>query len=175
MSSKWVEDGPEIIEAGTPQVIESAGVQAEGWKVYQVIDREKTEAQNEKIVLEFEAAQAELGDKADRKAKPKMGPPVRNAYTRVVGKKKYVLMMRPKALQLAVNKIYADMSRVMVNQEVKGETASANEAHDPGVITNEDLRRMRRYEDPDPGEEYLAPSAGSQPTRLQEAQEIPVG
>lgn len=169
MSSKWVEDGPEVIEAAQPQILESAGVSAQGWQPYKIVDQEATEKRNEKIALDH----ATSTDRS-KSEKPKFPTPIQTAYVRVIGKKKFVLLMRPKALQGAVNKIYSDISRNLVNQEVKGETSRANESNDPGVITNADLRQVQRYQEPDAGEDYLRATAGGQPSRLNEAADLQI-
>lgn len=172
MSSKWVEDGPEVIEAAQPQILQQANVSAVGWTPYLVLDNEGTETRNEKLAVDHEMIQSTL-DMKDR-GKLKLPPPIRRPYVRVVGKKKFILLMRPRALQEAVNRIHADTSRHLVNQEIKGETAVANEGNDPGIITNRDLRTIQRYEAIDEGEDYLKTNAGGQPSRLYESAEIPV-
>lgn len=174
MSSNWVEDGQAVVEAQQHEYIPVANVKADGWAPYTVLDKKATDLRNEKIVEQFEFEQAALGDKRDSKAKPKFPPPIMVPYTRTVGKKTFVLMKRPKALQQAVNKIHADNSRALVSQEVRGETATVNEGQDPGVITNADLRRLDRGMGE---EEYTYPlptSEGGQPTRVGEAANIPV-
>lgn len=93
-------------------------------------------------------------------------------YERVIGKKTFVLLFRPRLLQKAVNAIYADESRRLVNLEVAGETNAVNVAGDPGILTNADLRRFGKHLEPDEGASYLPPNAGGQPTRLQEAATI---
>ncbi len=165
-SGKWEEDGPSIIEAEQPEILYSANCKADGWRVYKVLDKVATEARNEKLVAEHATSGS--------KEKLKFPPPVMVTYKRVVGKKTFVLMMRPKALQLAVNKIYADTSRALVNQEVNGETARANEAGDPGVITNADLRRFDRGQAEDEGANYLPVGGGGQPTRVDEASTLQI-
>lgn len=147
-ASKWVTDGPEVIEASQDQILESAGCKAQGWAVYKTT---KT------------AGTGKEGDK------PSFVP-----VTRIVGKVTYVLLYRPKALQVAVNKIYADQSRILTGAEVRGETNSANINGDAGVLTNADLARMQRFNETDPGGSYIPTLAEGQPTRLQEAGNIPV-
>lgn len=175
MSSKWVEDGPAVIEAQQKEILQGAGVAADGWTPYRFVNSEKTQEQNDKVIAKFAEEQEALGADADKKAKPKLPPPVRDTYVRTVGKKTFVLMMRPRALQQAINKIHADTSRMLVSQEVRGETARANEANDPGIITNVDLRQMNRIEASDEGEDYIRATSGGQPTRLEEAQTTHVG
>lgn len=158
-ASKWVEDGPEVMEAAQPQILAIANVKADGWAVYKVLDKKATDAQPDLV--------------DDKSAKiPK--PPVRVAYTRVVGKKIFVLLFRPKVLQKAVNAIHADTSRILVNQEVRGERATANENGDEGILTNADLQRHGKQFVEDEGASYLPPVSGGQPTRLAHAQELNV-
>jgi hypothetical protein len=124
-ASKWAEEGPEVEEARQEQVISSAGMKAQGWEVFRTIDLEATKKLGEK------------GDKA----------PVLVPVKRVVGKKVFILMFRPKALQQAVNKLYANESRERLNREIVGESATVNEAGDPGILTNQDLKRVSRSYD----------------------------
>lgn len=63
---------------------------------------------------------------------------------RVVGKKTFILMFRPKELQNAVGRIYAAESRSFTNAELRGETNRVNDNNDPGILTNQDLRTFSR-------------------------------
>lgn len=126
-ASKWVEQGPNVIEAQQPQVLDFANCQADGWAVFKSLKvGDKSEA---------DLADAKPGDKP--KAGPNMVP-----YTRAVGKTVYVLLFRPKALQQAVNILYANQSRDMVGREVMGESSAANISGDHGILTNQDLKRF---------------------------------
>lgn len=154
-ASKWVEDGPEVQEAQQKQVIAQANVAADGWQVYRMI------------------APVKIMDDESQEKEPKKGPPKLIACTRVAGKKVYVLMYRPKALQKAVNDIYANQSRILVNQEVNGEKSAVSEG-DPGILTNADLQKFNRHLGQDEGEQYLPPNAGSSPTQLQTAADIAI-
>lgn len=79
--------------------------------------------------------------------------PDKKPYTRVVGKQKHILMFRPKALQQAVNTIYGNQSRSLVQGELSGQTNHAMEMEDAGILTNADLRRFEKAtgEDEQPG------------------------
>jgi len=131
-SSKWVERGPGVQEAEQPTVLEFANVQAQGWTVYKTIDSTYTPPEPEVEEGEGEA-------KPKRKAAPRMVP-----FTRAVGKAVYVLMFRPKALQVAVNALYAGQSRAIVDRELLGHTNAVNEGNDPGMLTAADLRNRSR-------------------------------
>lgn len=155
-ASSWVEDGPAVREAMQPETIEHANVRADGWQVYKCLEEKKISVMDD-----------DLSDDKKSKTPPKLVP-----YTRVVGKKVFVLMFRPKKLQQALNKIYADVSRDLVNQEVKGETAAANTDGDPGILTNADLRKAGAFDEEAPP--YPTASAGGQPTRIHEAAEVAI-
>lgn len=129
-ASKWVEDGPEVAEAAQPQIMEHCNMEARGWQVFRGLDTEATKRANE-----------ELNKDAKPGEKPKIAPPVLAPVIRVVGKRKFILLFRPKALQAAVNELYARQSRTLVNRELLGESASANPAGDAGILTNRDLRQ----------------------------------
>lgn len=151
MSSKWVENGPEVIEAGQDQILEFAGCKAQGWTVYKTVDR----ASLPKPLAKGEEAK----------------PARMIEVTRVIGKRNYILLCRPKALQVAVNKIYSDQSRNIVNQEVRGETNAANTNGDDGILSNADLGKFRRDIDGE-AEGYIPAIAGGKPTRVNEASTI---
>ena len=174
-ASKWVEDGNDVIEASNPQIISQANVQAAGWQVWQVIDKSATDNQRKLILEQFQAEQLGLPvEKRDKKVKPEYPPAIRTPFIRVVGRRKYVLMFRPAALQAAITKIYADTSRALVSQEVRGESARANENNDPGIITSADLRQFRNFEqEPDEGETYLPANQG-EPSQLSKAADLNV-
>ncbi len=140
-ASKWVFDGPEIAEAQQDKVLAYANVKAQGWAVWKTkapyteeeqetiarINSKDKPTQEDKIALnKLESARKQI------------------PCTRVVGKQKFVLMYRPKALQQAINRIHAASSRALVNQELLGDTNQANQANDPGILTNHDLRRFSK-------------------------------
>jgi hypothetical protein len=127
-ASKWEEQGPRVIEAQQPQVLAFANCSADGWQVFKVLKVGTGEP--------ADPAEAKPGD-LEQKRLPQMVP-----YTRAVGKAVYILMYRPKALQEAVNVLYANQSREIVGREVMGESAAANQSGDPGILTNEDLRKF---------------------------------
>lgn len=130
-ASKWVEEGPNVQESQQEQVLAFAGVKAQGWAIHKV---------------------ATVGAKLEdgKTAMPKLEP-----YKRAVGRKVFVLLQRPLELQKAVNRIYANQSRTMVNNEVDGETKTANPT-DPGVLTNADIRKFdRQFQDAENSGGYL--------------------
>lgn len=128
LASKWVVDGMEVIEAGQPQVLSHANCQAQGWTPFMVVDIEATKAQ---------PVPKQIAGK-DPVAVP---APVMTPFSRVIGGKKYVLLFRPKALQRAINNIYADQSRSLVNRDLLGENTP-----EEGLITNAELRKHDRME-----------------------------
>lgn len=150
-ASKWVENGPEIEDARQPQIIASANMQAQGWEVFKTLD--------------LEAVKKDQEDGGKSKI-PKMIP-----VLRVAGKKTYILMCRPKALQMAVNDLYAKESRDRLNGEIMGETATANETGDSGILTNQDLKRVSRSygEDDTP---TPIPAGGGKTTQPNRASEL---
>lgn len=75
----------------------------------------------------------------DKDGKTKLEP-----YKRSIGKTTYVLLMRPRKLQQAVNQIYANQSRTIVNGEVEGESTAVNANSDPGILSNQDIRQFDR-------------------------------
>lgn len=146
-ASKWVEEGPAVLEAQQFEYLPGA-VKAKGWDVW-------LQDSNTGKVTE------------EKKAPTKLV-----SFTRVVGKRTYVLMCRPKALQTAVRGIYADQSRQRTGQVINGEVNPVANAEDPnGIITEHQLNRYAGRER-DEGENYMKPSAGSQPTRLHVAGEL---
>lgn len=96
----------------------------------------------------------------------------RQPVARVVGKRKFVLMFRPKQLQKAINSIYADESRNRVNSEILGDTSVAKTemSSDPGILTNKDLQRVSRSH----GEDAPSPipKSGGFVTNPNEASEL---
>lgn len=128
-SGAWVLDGPNVDEMRQDEVLTFANCKAKGWEVFKIL------------------AQPSLSEEAEELGDTKKGqklPPRRIPCVRAVGKNKYVLMFRPKALQKAVNEVYAAQSRQLVNQEVQGLGSAVNEANDPGILTNKDLAKMSR-------------------------------
>lgn len=65
-------------------------------------------------------------------------------YKRSIGKTTYVLLMRPRALQQAVNQIYANQSRTITNGEVEGDSTAVNANSDPGILSNSDIKQFDR-------------------------------
>lgn len=120
MSSMWQPEGPSVMEAQQPEMLQFAGVKAAGWTVFKSL----TPATKEDLAL-------------DKDAKPKILP-----YKRSIGKTTYILLMRPRALQQAVNQIYANQSRTIVNAEVDGDSNSVNANSDPGILSNADIRQF---------------------------------
>jgi hypothetical protein len=145
-ASRWVLDGPSVEEAKQDEVLSFAGVKAAGWQVYKVL-KAPTEEEVEKA------------KKESKNLTPRTVP-----CLRAVGRNTYVLMFRPKELQKAVNQIYANQSRAMVNAEVDGETSAANVSDDPGILTNADMRRFDgRFQDAENVGGYLK-NVGNQKT-----------
>lgn len=139
-ASKWVEDGHAIEEAKQPTFLPSENLSAQGWQLYRQV-----QAPSAAEIL----ADAKLPE--DKRKKPIMVP-----VTRVLGGKVWVLMFRPKALQRALNVIYANQSRELVTKELRGESALANETGDPGILTNADMKQFSRVADEeDRSSEYL--------------------
>lgn len=158
-ASKWVEQGPGVLEAQQSTVLDFAGCEAQGWTVFKVLKVERG------ITNESEdSADAKTGDNegseiesVKKRKSPQMVP-----CTRAVGKAVFVLMFRPKNLQLAVNKLYAGQSRQIVNREILGETNAVNEGNDAGILTNADLRKHSRDLGDEP-EGYLPATSGQRP------------
>ena len=162
-ASKWVEQGPNVIEAQQPQVLDFANCQADGWAVFKVLKVATAEVP----VVE--------GEDSEKTEKPKKTPQL-IPYTRAVGKAVYVLLFRPKALQQAVNVLYANQSRDIVGREVMGESNSLNAANDPGILTNQDLARFGKNFADEMPDGYLPktnPSA-QKPAEATELQLAPV-
>lgn len=136
-ASMWAEEGANVIEMQQPTILASAGVQAAGWQVYKQL----------KVVHN-----AKKLDDMPPEDRPK---PAMERVVRVVGKTTFVLMFRPKALQQAVNIIHANESRAMVSREVEGETNTANESGDRGILTSADMARNKRVFREEDGEGYL--------------------
>lgn len=145
MSAKWVEDGMGVQEARQPETLAFVGLRAEGWELYKVVD---TEAMNlEKIRLAEEAEKETSGDKKLAPTKPKSVQPMFKNFTRVVGKRLFVLMMRSKQLQQSINIIYANQSRELVTRELQGDTSQVMGEDRGGILTNRDLTKMVGRED----------------------------
>lgn len=144
-ASKWVEQGPNVIEAQQPTVFVSAGVQAEGWQVFKQLKAGQTIPEPPK------EGELPLAD-AKKPARPVMEP-----VTRVVGKMVFVLLFRPKRLQEVVNIIHANESREIVQREVGGQTNAANTTGDHGILTAADMAQFRRQfpDEVEPGNDYL--------------------
>lgn len=132
-ASKWVEQGPNVIEAQQSTVLQSAGVVAEGWQIYKELKTPK--------VVETPIVEGEELPLADAKKTPR---PALVPVTRAVGKAIFVLMCRPKQLQQVVNIIHANESREMVQREVGGHTNASNPANDEGILTAADMKRFKR-------------------------------
>ena len=145
-STLWAEEGNHAIEMQQDEYIESTGHKAVGWQIYL----------EPKITFEEEEVTDEKTGKTTKKKVPQKAE--KAPVIRVVGKKKFVLMIRPRNLQRAVNDLYARASRQMVNQELKGETNRSNVGNDPAILTNEDLRRANKLTGDD--EVTLLPMAG---------------
>ena len=154
-ASRWVEDGPGVLEAKQFEYIPGANVKAKGWDVW--------------------LHDPEAGKVAETSTEEDALPPKRaklKPYVRTIGKRNYVLMCRPKRLQQAVNKLYADESRRRTGQVISGEVNPVAGSDDPhGLVTDHQLNRYAGRER-DEGENYMRPTAGSQPTRLHEADEL---
>lgn len=58
------------------------------------------------------------------------------------GKKKFVLMCRPLKVQKAMNALYGNVTKRMINREVRGETAAGEGIQDPGILTEQTLRQV---------------------------------
>lgn len=54
--------------------------------------------------------------------------------------RKHVLMYRPRKVQEAINALYGNVTKMLHNRNVKGETISANEQQDPGMLSESRLR-----------------------------------
>lgn len=131
-SSLWAEEGNGVLEAMQDEYIEATQHKAIGWVVY----KEKKITYRDVEVKNKQTGLTEIKQEPDKTE----DVPVK----KVVGKKTYVLMVRPKRLQQAVNALYAKTSRDMVNREIKGETNGANLSGDEAILTNADLRRAER-------------------------------
>jgi len=164
-ASKWVEQGAGVLEAQQSTVLAFAGCEAQGWVVFKVLkvgDNLTSSPENLAPAKQEgeESSETEIDSKVDKPKparKPTMVP-----YTRAVGKAVYVLMFRPKALQQAINVLYAGQSREIVHRELIGETSAANTGNDPGIITNADLRKHSR-DMGDESEGYIPPARGQTP------------
>lgn len=148
-ASAWIEEGPQVQEAMQEVYLESEGVKAQGWQIFKIMKPKK------------------VSDEKDEKSKPEMVP-----CTRAIGKAVYVLMYRPKKLQQALNIIYANQSRRLVQQEIRGDTVAANESGDPGIITAAELSKFSKEATDEDGVPYLktTPLAGARTP--QEATEL---
>jgi hypothetical protein len=173
MTSRWEEEGAGVIEAQQKEILVDANVAADGWQVYKVVNREKTEAIIEQKYLEILTGLTEEEKKKKLPDRPKL-PPVMEPFTRVIGKRKFVLMMRPRALQGACNKIYAQTSRERIRRE-QAEAASAENPEDVGgMLSHSVLKKYSKlFEEEEEGSVYMAgQSTGAKPTRLHEASEV---
>jgi len=134
-AARWEEEGLPVLDAANPEILAYAGLVAEGWKPWTVIDVEATAKQRK-----AKAQPEKPGEPV--KELPEV-PPVRVPFTRVVGKKKFVLLYRPIELQRAVNAIYGEESRSRVTMEVKGDKVSALQEHDDGVLGDNKIREKK--------------------------------
>lgn len=129
-ASKWAVEDIGVQEAEQDTILPFAGKVAEGWKVYLTTEKPKLD---------------------ESKPASKLSTP--KPVIRVAGKTRFVLMFRPKALQRALNGLYAQESRRITNQEIVGESVRANAEGDPGILSNQDLRQAQRMDhgdDPTP-------------------------
>ncbi len=136
-ASKWVEQGPNVIEAQQPTALVSAGVSAAGWQVYKQVKARKAGQEGE-LPLEGEKKRVET-----------------EMVTRAVGKSVFVLMFRPKQLQQVVNIIHANESRTIVAREVEGDTNASNVNNDQGILTARDMARNKKVTREEDGDGYL--------------------
>jgi hypothetical protein len=56
------------------------------------------------------------------------------------GNRTFVLMCRSRQVQDQVNALYGNVSKKLINREVKGETAAGNAPQDPGILTEKRLK-----------------------------------
>lgn len=171
-ASKWAQEGHRTAEAQQDQVLLNANAKAAGWQIFKIENEAKTarliEQHYDKALEEQETEYQRLLDLVSDKDKPKvkkpalkLPPPVMEAFTRPVSGRVWVLMFRPKNLQVAINKIYADTSRVLVNRTIDGDVSQ-----DEGTLTSRDLKKVYQVESENA---FPPPSAGGQPTRIDEA------
>lgn len=65
----------------------------------------------------------------------------KTAYSVVGGnKKRYVLMVRPRAIQDQVNALFGNVSKKQIRREQKGETVAGATPQDPGMLTEQRLK-----------------------------------
>jgi hypothetical protein len=55
------------------------------------------------------------------------------------GNKKFVLMCRPAEIQRQVNAVLGNVSKKLINRELRGETIAADAPADPGMLTDQRL------------------------------------
>lgn len=138
-ASRWVIDGPEVQEAQQDEVLSYANARAQGWAVYQ---QDMSYTVDEQIRLDEFSKKEKLSTEEQKEKRQIENNRKKLPYKRIVGKHAFILMFRPINLQKAVNQCYAAESRARVNLEITGETNSANEGADPGVLSNADLRKF---------------------------------
>jgi hypothetical protein len=56
------------------------------------------------------------------------------------GRKVFVLMCRPRAIQDQVNAMYGNLSKRYINRELRGETVAGDIRQDPGMMTEAQLK-----------------------------------
>lgn len=55
--------------------------------------------------------------------------------------KKFVLMCRSRLIQDQINALYGNVSKKLINREVRGETVAGEAGQDPGILTEARLKR----------------------------------
>lgn len=123
---KWALDGPEVEAALQPEYLSFARAKADGWTVW-------------KRDIPYTQTQIVEAEEKDKPLPKKKNLP----YVQQIGRHKYVLMFRPRALQKAIHQVYAAQSRSLLNGELLGDTKSVA-ASDDGVFGGRDLGRFYR-------------------------------
>lgn len=69
-------------------------------------------------------------------------PKTKKPCERALGNGKYILMVRPRALQTALQKIYGNMSKDRMEAEYRGETVAGEPVQDSGIFGYDALKRI---------------------------------
>ncbi len=71
---------------------------------------------------------------------------------------KFILMVRPRAVQEAVNSLYGNLGKERTRMEQEGKTAAGEPLQDRGMVTEERLRHLGLAEEPVEVNPQLAPT-----------------
>lgn len=112
---EWVEEGMRIFKEQR-QYIPDSGMSADGWTVYKGVERDED---NNITGLSI-------------KGKPITVTTAKN--------KTFVLMVRPKQIQVEVNALCGNVSKKRIRREVSGETVAGNAPIDTGILTEQQLK-----------------------------------